>query len=189
MSLSNEFVHRATYDDLWARTVAAEKRIAALESQNAALLNDVNQDEGYERLKAELAISKGYEDQNHRRILELEAALADITARWKAQEIHGGKLCAEAAKRFERILALEAALTKVHGIVAEYWGPCPGSVETLLMIRDAMGAKDWRPNVDYMPRLLTSSETDGNPAGTTFVSGGDKRPIQTVRPETEVKGE
>lgn len=27
-------------------------RIAALESQNAALLNDVNQDEGYERLKA-----------------------------------------------------------------------------------------------------------------------------------------
>ena len=75
MSLSNEFVHRATYDDLWARTVAAEKRIAALESQNAALLADVNQDEGYERLKEELAISKGYEEQNHRRILELEAAL------------------------------------------------------------------------------------------------------------------
>ena len=61
--------------------------------------------------------------------------------------------------RYVRIAQLETALIKVHGIVAEYWGPCPGSVETLLTIRDAMGAKDWRPNVDYMPRLLTSSET------------------------------
>jgi hypothetical protein len=58
-----------------------------------------------------------------------------------------------------RIAQLEEALTKVHGIVAEYWGPCPGSVETLLIVRDVLGTKDWRPNVDFMPRLLTPLET------------------------------
>lgn len=61
--------------------------------------------------------------------------------------------------RMHRIDELEAALTKVHGIIAEYWGPCPGSVETLLTIRDAIGAKGWLPNVDYLPRLLATAET------------------------------
>jgi hypothetical protein len=65
----------------------------------------------------------------------------------------------EIREKDARIEQLEVALTKVHGIVAEYWGPCPGSVETLLTIRDALGTKDWRPNVDFMPRLLTASET------------------------------
>jgi len=57
--------------------------------------------------------------------------------------------------------ALAEALTKVHGIVAEYWGPCPGSVETLLTIRDALGATTWRPNVDFMPRLMTENTSAG----------------------------
>ena len=64
-----------------------------------------------------------------------------------------------------RITKLEEALTKVHGIVAEYWGPCPGSVETLLTIRDVLGTKEWRPNVDFMPRLMTTSETKGEQGG------------------------
>lgn len=46
----------------------AETRIAALEAQNAALLSDVNQDEGYERLKARCA--------------QLEAALRRAVNPW-----------------------------------------------------------------------------------------------------------
>jgi hypothetical protein len=46
-----------------------------------------------------------------------------------------------------RIAQLEAALTKVHGIVAEYWAPCMASIETLATIRDAIGdeAINWKP--------------------------------------------
>ena len=55
-----------------------------------------------------------------------------------------------AIELLKRIAKLEAALTKVHGIVAEYWGPCMGSIETLATIRDALGgdAKNWRPTLE-----------------------------------------
>lgn len=49
-----------------------------------------------------------------------------------------------------RVEHLESALTKVHGIVAEYWAPCMGSIETLLICREAIGgdALKWRPTLE-----------------------------------------
>lgn len=57
---------------------------------------------------------------------------------------------------------LEAAAEKVHGIIAEYWGPCMGSVESLLTLREAVGerATTWLPKVSDLPRV-TSLETEG----------------------------
>ena len=61
-----------------------EERNKELEAQNAALLADVNQDEGYERLKVrvseietELAISKGREEGKQLVINQIEAALKE----------------------------------------------------------------------------------------------------------------
>jgi len=50
----------AKYPEILPTRVDLEKRIAALEAENARLLADVNQDEGYERLKVALReISEG----------------------------------------------------------------------------------------------------------------------------------
>lgn len=101
------------YEQLWLRAKTAEDRIRELEAQNTALLADVNQDEGYERMKA-------------------------------------------------RNSALEAAAEKVHGIIAEYWGPCMGSVESLLTLREAVGerASTWLPKVSDLPRVATVCTCD-----------------------------
>lgn len=67
-----------------------------------------------------------------------------------ARCLSGGTDCAEDKLALRaRVAALEAALTKVHGIIAEYWGPCMGSVECLLTLREAIGphAKGWGPSV------------------------------------------
>ena len=74
-----------------------EERNKELEAQNAALLADVNQDEGYERLKVrvseietELAISKGREEGKQLVINQIEAALKEMIDWFKpAEDDHG----------------------------------------------------------------------------------------------------
>jgi len=83
------------------------------------------------------------------------AALADDEANWPYIQ----ESLFEAA---DRIAQLEAAAEKVHGIIAEYWGPCMGSVESLLTLREAVGARasTWLPKVSDLPRASTL-ETKG----------------------------
>lgn len=75
---------------------------------------------------------------------------------------HVGKCVSEAEAR---IRALEAAAEKVHGIIAEYWGPCMGSVESLLTLREAVGerATTWLPKVSDLPRVTSFLETPAKP--------------------------
>jgi hypothetical protein len=74
------------------------------------------------------------------------------------------ELAASAAVMADRIRSLEAAAEKVHGIIAEYWGPCMGSVESLLTLREAIGerANTWGPNVSDLPRVVATLETKGD---------------------------
>ena len=66
----------------WACIDEAADRIRELEAQNAALLADVNQDEGYERLKSRCA--------------QLEVALCEIA--------HGGVNCPQCPEYAEAAL-------------------------------------------------------------------------------------
>ena len=98
-------------------------------------------------------------------MIDHEAILRKAAEEIRAANINGwGNACEGGADHIAalevRCRVLTEAATKVHGIIAEYWGPCMGSVECLLALREAVGeeAKSWGPKVSDLPRV-TSAET------------------------------
>lgn len=84
----------------------------------------------------------------------LDECNANYRARLAREEAEAARIAALEA----RCRVLTEAATKVHGIIAEYWGPCMGSVECLLTLREAVGeeAKSWGPKVSDLPRVTSA---------------------------------
>lgn len=117
----------------------------------------------YDALEAELSDQVRVTEEHQRLRYQCEIENTRLTT--DAQRDYEGmrEFQAKFIAADHRIRALEAAAEKVHGIIAEYWGPCMGSVESLLTLREAVGerATTWLPKVSDLPRV-TSLETKGD---------------------------